>query len=168
MKLNFVLPALLALIAAVAIVKKVDIAAAFIEGAKEGLSAMVRILPMLMLMLTAIKVFRASGGMDLLVWLISPAATAVGIPAEVIPIAVVKPFSGSGATALLDDIIKSCGVDGYVGRLAAVIASSTETTFYTLSVYVDGSVKKCGKVLFCAIAADVVSFVLAAVFTRIL
>ncbi len=164
--MEVVLPLAIAAVVITALVKKTDIIGAFTEGARDGMKATAGILPVLMLMLTAIGVFRASGGMDILVWLLSPVANIIGMPAEVLPVAVIKPFSGSGAIALLDDVIKSCGVDSFAGTLAAVIASSTETTFYTLSVYGGQLGKKCGRVLFCALAADCFSATAATVICR--
>ncbi len=115
--------------------KRVHVYESFIEGAKEGFAMGVRIVPYLVGILVAIGMFRASGAMDWLVHGLNPLTSWVGFPSEVLPTALMKPFSGSGALGLMSDLFKVHGPDSFIGRLSSVIQGSTETTFYILAVY---------------------------------
>lgn len=115
--------------------KGVKVYEAFIEGAKEGFSTGVRIIPYLVAILASVGAFRASGAMDAFARAVAPVTTPLGLPAEVIPLAVVRPFSGGGALGILGSIFASSGPDSYAGKLASILQGSTETTFYVLSVY---------------------------------
>lgn len=120
------------------VIKKQKVFENFIEGAKEGFNVAIRIIPYLVGMLVAISVFRNSGCMDYLVNGITTVITALGLRTEwtpVIPITLMKPLSGSGAQALMVDVMNTHGVDSFPGRLAAIIQGTTETTFYVLAVY---------------------------------
>ena len=166
--MNALLPGILALVGAAALVRRVELFAALTDGAKEGLRTAAGIVPALVVLFTAIYMFRASGALDLLTGLLRPAAEAVGIPAECIPLALIRPFSGSGALALGADIIRAAGADSLVGRTAAVMLGSTETTFYVIAVYFGGAgVTKSRHALPAALVADVTGFCMAALFCRI-
>ena len=102
--------------------------------------------------------FRESGAMDVLIFCLQPLSELTGFPSEVIPVAVMKPFSGSGASAMMESVLKKYGADSFLGKLSAVICASTETTFYTASVYLSGLKGNFGKVIFCSLFADFVSF----------
>jgi len=115
--------------------KKVKIYEAFIEGAKEGFNVGVRIIPYLVAMLVAIGIFRAGGAMELLSRLIAPVTSLIGMPAEALPMAIIRPLSGSGALGVMSEIIKSHGADSLIGRMVSVMMGSSETTFYVLAVY---------------------------------
>lgn len=115
--------------------KRIKVYESFIEGAKEGFAMGVRIVPYLVGILVAIGMFRASGALDWLVALLHPLTNPTGFPPEVLPTALMKPFSGSGALGLMSDLFKAHGPDSFIGRLASVIQGSTETTFYILAVY---------------------------------
>ncbi len=117
------------------VVRKVKIYEAFVEGAKEGFAIGVRIIPFLVAMLVAIGIFRAGGAMDILSALLSPVTRLIGMPAEVLPMAIVRPLSGSGALGVMSEIIKANGPDSFIGRMVSVMMGSTETTFYVLAVY---------------------------------
>ncbi len=163
-----IVPAVLSAVALTCILKKTDLYSALTDGAKAGLSTTASILPSLVIMLTAIAMFRASGALDLLVSLLSPLAKLIGIPAECIPLMLIRPLSGSGALALGVDIITANGVDSLTGRTAAVMLGSTETTFYTISVYFGAAgIKNTRHTIPSALIADLVGFVAAAFFTRI-
>lgn len=166
--LAVVLPAILALVGVCALVKRVDLFGALTEGAKEGVSTAVGILPTLVMLFAAIYMFRASGALGMFTYLLTPIADAVGIPAECIPLALIRPFSGSGALALGADIIRHVGVDSLVGRTAAVMLGSTETTFYVVAVYFGGAgVTKSRHAIPAALVADVVGICAAALFSRV-
>jgi len=115
--------------------RKVRVYESFIEGAKEGFTIGVRIIPYLVAILVVIGMFRASGAMDLLVAAIQPVTNLFGFPAEALPTALMKPFSGSGSMGLMSDVFKVYGPDSFIGRLTSVIQGSFETTFYVLAVY---------------------------------
>lgn len=106
--------------------KKIDIYGAFIDGAKEGMSTVFGILPTLIGLMVAVSVLRASGALDLLLWLLRPIANVVGFPAEIIPLSLMRLVSSSASTGLLTDLFKSFGPDSFIGRLASVMMSCTE------------------------------------------
>src|SRR3984893_3367062 len=118
-------------------VKGVKVYEAFVEGAKEGFNVAVRIIPFLVAILAAVGAFRGAGAMDALAKVLAPITGPLGLPAEVLPMALVRPLSGSGALGLLGNIFATPGLgpDSYAGRLGSVLQGSTETTFYVLSVY---------------------------------
>jgi len=107
----------------------------FIEGAKEGIQVALRIFPYLVAILVAVGIFRAAGGIDLLTRALSPVLDLIGLPAQVLPLVLVRPMSGSAATGLFAEIVKSCGPDSYASQLAGTILGGTETTLYVLAVY---------------------------------
>lgn len=138
--------------------KKVPVYETFVEGAKEGFTVAVRIIPYLVAMLVAIGVFRASGALDGLLWLIAKAVTALGFNADFVPAlptAFMKPFSGSGARAMMLETMDHYGVDSFPAKLSAVIQGSTETTFYVLAVYFGSvGISKTRHAISCGLVAD--------------
>lgn len=117
------------------IVKKVKVYEVFVEGAKDGFNVAIRIIPYLVAMLMAIGVFRASGAMDILSTILSPVTSLVGMPAEALPMALMRPLSGSGSLGVMTELMKVHGADSFIGILASTMYGSTETTFYVLAVY---------------------------------
>ncbi len=132
---ELVVPVLILALIAYSLCKKVNIYKAFIDGARSALPELVSILPSLGAMLAAISLFRGSGALDMLTGLTAPVFGALGIERGLVPLVMLRPFSGSAALAMLKDTISSCGADGYTGRAAAVLVGSTETIFYTTAVY---------------------------------
>lgn len=130
-----ILPVIIILILVTGAYKGVKVYETFVNGAKDGFVTVYKIAPYLLTMLFAIDIFRKSGAMDYLINLISPLASLLGIPEGIMPMIVIKPLSGSGALGVMTDIMKTYGVDSLEGRVAAVMMGSTETIFYTLSVY---------------------------------
>ena len=118
-------------------VKGVKVYEAFVEGAKEGFNVAIRIIPFLVAILAAVGAFRGAGAMDALGKVVGPVTGPLGLPPEVLPMAIVRPFSGSGALGLLGNIFATPGLgpDSYAGKLGSILQGSTETTFYVLSVY---------------------------------
>lgn len=116
-------------------IKKVKIYEQFVEGAKEGFQVAVRIIPYLVAMLVAIGIFRAGGAMDGLIYIIRPITNFIGMPAEALPMALMRPLSGSGSLGIMAEIIKVHGPDSFIGILVSTFFGSTETTFYVLAVY---------------------------------
>ena len=129
------IPVMLVGIPLVGLLRKVKVYDVFIEGATEGFDVAVRIIPFLVGILVAIGMFRGSGAMDLLVAALRPVATTTGFPAELVPLAVLRSLTGSGSLAFATDLIKTHGPDSVIGRMAATMYGSSETTFYVLAVY---------------------------------
>jgi spore maturation protein B len=129
------LPGLLVFILTFGMLRKVKVYETFVVGAKEGLMTVFKISPYLLTMLFAIDMFRKSGAMDYLIYGLQPIANLLHIPKGVLPMIIIKPLSGSGALGVMTDTMKTYGVDSMEGRISAVMMGSTETIFYTLSVY---------------------------------
>jgi len=115
--------------------KKVKVYEVFIEGAKDGFNVAIRIIPYLVAMLVAIGIFRASGAMQVMSMLLSPLTNLIGMPAEALPMALMRPLSGSGALGIMTELMKVHGADSFLGILASTMYGSSETTFYVLAVY---------------------------------
>lgn len=116
-------------------IKKVKIYESFIEGAKEGFNVAIRIIPYLVAMLVAIGIFRAGGAMDFLTFVLQPITSLVGMPAEALPMALMRPLSGSGSLGVMAEIMKVHGPDSFIGILVSTFFGSSETTFYVIAVY---------------------------------
>jgi len=145
-------------------IKKVKVYEVFVEGAKEGFQVAIKIIPFLVAMLVAIGIFRAGGAMDFLQIILSPVTNFIGMPAEAMPIALMRPLSGSGSLGLMTEIISTHGADSYLGILVSTIFGSTETTFYVLAVYFGAvNIRKTRHALAAGLLADIAG-VLAALF----
>jgi spore maturation protein B len=129
------IPAIIVVFLGWGLFKRVKVYEVFVEGAKEGFNTAVRIIPYLVAMLFAIGVFRASGAMDVLSSILSPVTRLIGMPAEALPMAFLRPLSGSGSLGLMAEIMKAHGPDSYIGVLVSTMYGSSETTFYVLAVY---------------------------------
>ncbi|MFC6806208.1 spore maturation protein [Methylophaga thalassica] len=138
--------------------KKVNAYDAFIDGAKEGFETAITIIPYLVAMLVAIGVFRASGAMDMLAEGLRHLVLSLGLDdrfIEALPTALMKPFSGSGARAMMVDTMQTYGADSFAGRLSSIVQGSTETTFYVLAVYFGSvGIKHIRHAIGCGLAAD--------------
>ncbi len=132
---DFVIPVITVAVLVYAAIKKVDVFGAFCEGAAEGLKTCADILPALILLLVCIGMFSASGAVDALTGLLKPLCDALGFPTEVMPLVILRPFSGSGAMAVYSEIAAAAGADTFAERVAATLIGSSETTFYTVAVY---------------------------------
>lgn len=132
---TWAIPFLLFIIPIFAFSKKVRVYETFVEGAKEGFQVAVRIIPFLVAILAAIGMFRASGAMDFFVYLLTPVTNLIGMPAEVLPAALMRPLSGSGSLGIITELIKTHGAESFIGRLASTIYGCSETTFYVVAVY---------------------------------
>ena len=165
---SLVVPVLLAAISAIGFGKKVDIYSALTHGAEEGLAVLLRIVPSLVGLLTAVGMFRASGAMEWLSGLLAPVLGWLGIPAESTPLLLIRPISGSGALAVATDLIRSHGPDSYIGRVAAVMLGSTVTTFYTIAVYFGSAgIHRTRYAVPAALAADLTGFAASALAVRL-
>lgn len=158
------IPLLIASFVGYGAIKKVKIYEVFIEGAKEGFNVAIRIIPYLVAMLMAIGIFRSGGAMDWLVFVLRPVTDFIGMPAEALPMAIMRPLSGSGSLGIMAEIIAVHGPDSFLGNLVSTFYGSTETTFYVLAVYFGAvNIKKTRHALAAGLLADVAG-ILAAVF----
>lgn len=132
---DMIIPLLIFAIVCYGVVKKVEVYDAFVDGAKSGFATVIKIMPTMVALMVAVGILRASGFLELLSELIGKCSAYIGFPGELVPLTVVKMFSSSAATGLLLDIYKEFGTDSYIGRLASISMSCTETIFYTMSVY---------------------------------
>ena len=132
---TWAIPVVICLVAIYALVKKVPMYSSFTTGAKDGFSTAVMIIPYLVAMLCAIGMLRASGAMVAFCDLISPVTELIGCPGEVLPMAVMRSFTGGGATGMMTDLVTTYGTQSQIGRIASLALGSTETTFYVLAVY---------------------------------
>lgn len=140
---EFMIPILIFYIIAMGVCTKQNVYEDFMKGAKDGLTLIVKIMPTMIAMLVAVNVLRASGFLEFLAELVKPMAEKIHFPAPLVPLSVIKIFSSSGATGLLLDLYKEYGVDSFVGKVGSLILSSTETIFYTMSLYfVTAGIKK--------------------------
>lgn len=149
-------------------VRRVDVYAALLKGAQEGLETVLRILPALIALLTAAAMLRASGALELAARALGPLLSALGLPAELLPLMLVRPISGSAALGVGADLMAAYGPDSTLGRTAAVMLGSTETTFYTIAVYFGSlGITKTRYAVPAALCADFVGFWAAAWAVRV-
>lgn len=159
---DLIMPLILTLTAAVCLWKKIDLYSALGEGAAEGLRVLVRILPPLIGLMTAIYMVRASGLLEALGQVLSPVLQVLGIPAETMGLMLIRPVSGSGALGMGAELIRTYGPDSDIGRTAAVMLGSTETTFYTIAVYFGAAgIRKTRWAIPAALCADLTGFLVA-------
>ncbi len=155
--MQYVIPAVIAAVIIFALKTRTDAYAAFTEGAADGLRTVVKILPSLLAVITAAQMLRVSGAIDMIIRFISPVTDFLHIPPEVMPLALIRPVSGSGSLGILADILNTFGADSKQGMIASVIMGSTETTFYCLCVYFAGTkVKYTRRVIPCAVISDII------------
>ena len=158
------IPVLLVAIPLVGLLRGVKVYDVFIEGAKEGFDVAVKIIPFLVGILVAIGMFRGSGAMDLLIAGIRPLVTATGFPAELVPLTILRSLTGSGSLAFTTDLIKTHGPDSVIGRMAATLYGSSETTFYVLAVYFGAvGVRRTRHAVPAALIGDIVAAIAAVV-----
>ena len=159
----------MALAAAAGALRGVEVFDALCEGVREGLGVCLRIFPTLVALLTAVGMLRASGLLDALTGLLSPLLALLGIPPETAPLMLLRPISGSGALAIGSELIGEFGPDSYIGRVAAVMLGSTETTFYVIAVYFGAAgIKKTRWAVPAALCADLAGFAASAFAVRLL
>ena len=167
--LDYIVPLLLFGICCFALGKKEDPYGLMLAGAKDGLSLLISLVPTLVLLMTSVTMLRSSGAMDMLTRLFAPAASVLGIPPETVALVLIRPISGSAALAVGSELMLRHGADSLVGRTAAIMLGSTETTFYTISVYFGAAnIRKTRYTLPAALFADLVGFVMASVTARLM
>ncbi len=166
--MKYMLPIIITLIICFSAIKEKNTYSDFTDGALEGLKIVALIFPPLMAIMVASSMLRASGAFDVLTSIISPITQKLGIPGEVLPLALMRPVSGSGSLALLSDTLNTYGADGRIGRLASIIMGSTETTFYCMGVYFSKTgIKNTAKALPYAVIGDICAIIFACISERI-
>jgi spore maturation protein B len=154
------IPLLLLIVPLYGLIKKVPVYEAFVEGAEEGFHTAVKIIPFLVGMMVAISVFRASGAMELLVQVFRPVMNWAGAPAELLPLAIMRPLSGSGALGLATEMMRAYGPDSLIGRMASVMQGTTDTTFFVLTVYFGSvGIKKFRYAVITGLSADITGLI---------
>lgn len=165
----FAIPIILFIIISFGLVKRVGVYDCFMEGANEGLITVFRIIPPIVGILCAVAMMRESGLLNILTSFMSPVTRIIGMPDELLPLALLKPVSGGGSIAILTDIINKYGADSFIGRAASIMMGSTETTFYTLAVYFGAAkVYRTRHALPAALVTDIVGIVSSVIICRLL
>lgn len=160
------IPVMIAGIVAYGLVKKINVYDSFVDGAKDGLENMLQIIAPLVGLMVAITMFRASGALNILAYILKPVTDFLHMPSAVLPLALLRPVSGSGSVAIVNDIFATCGPDSIEGRIASVMMGSTETTFYTVAVYFGSvGIKQLRHTVKSALIADCTGMLLAVFFT---
>jgi len=166
---NWILPALIGGLLLFGWARGVRVYDSLVEGAKEGFQVALRIIPYLVAILVAIGMFRASGGIDLMVRFLSPVTDLIRMPAEALPMALLRPLSGSGALGVMSEIMTVHGADSFIGYMVSTFQGSTETTFYVLAVYFGAvGVKKTRHTLPACLLADVAGILAAVLIVNLL
>lgn len=164
----YAIPVIVCMVFMCGIIRRKDVFNDFIEGAGENIKVSFEIMPALIALMTAIGMMKASGLLDFLTGLAAPAAAAAGFPAECVPLALIRPVSGSGAAAVYENILKNVSPDSFAGRTASVLMGSSETTFYTIAVYFGATkIKRTKHTVFCSLAGDLSGFIFSSLLVRI-
>lgn len=163
------IPLIILIITVNGLLEKQNIFDTFIEGAKEGVKIIMGIFPTLIGLFVAIGALRTSGVLDLVINILSPVTNLINIPKEIMPLAILRPISGSASTAIAVDIMKTYGVDSLIGQIVSTLMGSTETTIYTIAIYTSiVKVKKTRYVLLAGLMGDIVGIVASVEIWRIL
>jgi spore maturation protein B len=165
----FIVPIMLILIIGTALFRKVPVYDSFLEGAKNGMTTVVKIFPAILAIYIAIAMLKTSGLLQAVAYVLKPVTSLIHMPDDILPLALLRPMSGSGAIALVDKILTVHGPDSLVGRIATVMSGSTETAFYTLAMYFGAAhVRKTSYALPAALVADFVSITMSVIICRLL
>lgn len=162
------MPAFACVIVVFGLIKRVPVFDIFLKGAKEGMQILYSIAPTIIGLVFAVDLLRSSGAIDAICNFIEPVADYLGFPKEIVPMVLLRPVSGSGSTALLTSLYEQCGPDSFAGRVASVLAGSSETTFYAIAMYFGCiKVKKIRHTIFAAIIADITAAVMSVLTVRL-
>ena len=165
--MSYIMPLMILLLLGYALYKRVNIYDAFTRGAQEALPLLVQVLPFMAAMMIAMNLFRSSGALSAFIRWIEPLLSKLGIPAELVPLLVLRPFSGSAAIALLQDVFTNHGVDSFAGLAASLMLGSSETIFYTVALYFGSvGVRKTRITIAVALLSGVVGAVAAFLFAQ--
>lgn len=166
--MNLIMPAFAAVIIIFGLARKVPVFDTFAGGARDGLLTLWKIAPTLLGLVFAVGLLRSSGAAEVIGSFVAPVTDSAGFPREVVPMALLRPVSGGGSTALLTSVFKDCGPDSFAGRVASVLAGSSETTFYAVTLYFGSAgIRKIRHTLAAAITADVTAMLLSAFTVRL-
>lgn len=166
---NIAMPLMIIIIVLYGVIERQKVFDIFLEGAKEGIGIVLNIFPTLVGLFVAIGALRSSGIIDLIVNFLTPVLNLVNFPTEILPLALIRPISGSSSIAVATDIMNKFGVDSNIGLMASVIMGSTETTVYTIAVYTSSvGIKKTRFVLWAALFADFVGIITSVAVCRFL
>ena len=166
---NLAMPMIILLIVIYGLKEKNKVFDTFLEGAKEGMQITISLLPTLIGLFVAIGALRSSGILDLIINLVNPILSIIDFPTELMPLAMLRPISGSSSIAVATDIMNNYGVDSPLGIMASTIMGSTETTLYTIAIYTSAvKIKKTRGVLYAALIGDFVGMIVSVVVCRIL
>ena len=153
----WMIPSVILLILVMGAIKKVPTYESFVEGGKDGIKITFSIIPYLIGMMVAISIFRASGAMDLLIGWMKPVLNFLGVPSEVVPLALIRPISGNASLGMVSDLIATYGPDSFIGKVASTVQGSTDTTLYVLTVYFGAvGIRKMGDALKVGLCADLI------------
>lgn len=165
----WMIPTFLFVILVYSMSKRVDVFDTFVEGAKDGFTTSVKLIPYLVAMLVAIGLMRSSGALDILTGLLTPLLSRFNIPGEVIPLAIMRPLSGSGALGITTEILNTHGPDSFLGRVASTMQGSTDTTFFILTVYFGSiGIRRTRHALAVGLCADLAGFIAALTVCRLI
>lgn len=166
---NIAMPFIILVIVLYGFLEKKEVFDKFLEGAKEGIKIVINIFPTLIGLFLAVGTLRSSGVIDIAIQLIEPILNFVQFPSEIMPLAILRPISGSSSIAIATDIMRNFGVDSQIGIMASVIMGATETTLYTIAVYSSSvKIKKTRFVLIAALTADIVGIIVSVAVCRFL
>lgn len=165
---DYLIPLLMLAVALAALAKRRDVYPVLLAGGADGLRLLASIVPALVVLLSAVSMLRASGAVEVLTRFLTPVANAVGLPAETLPLVLLRPFSGSAALAVGAELMQTYGADSLIGRTAAIMLGSTETTFYTISVYFGAAgIHKTRYTIPAALIADLTGFLVASLTAKL-
>ncbi|TGB04483.1 spore maturation protein [Halobacillus salinus] len=165
----WLIPGVIFIVLTVATVKRVPAYEVFVEGSKEGIQIAVSLLPFLLGMMVSIAIFQASGAMDAILKVFEPMMSVFGVPEEILPLAIVRPISGTAALSMTTELIRTFGPDSIIGQLASTMQGSTDTTLYIITVYFGAvGIKRMGDALKVGLLADLVGIIAAIVVVFIL
>lgn len=165
---DYIVPFILCSVITYSFVCGVNVFAVFTRGARRGIGTALKILPSLIALSTAVGMFKVSGALDIISYGLSPLSGVLNIPSELIPLALLRPVSGSSAMIIFQDILANFHPDSYIGRVASVMMGSTETTFYTMAIYYGATrIQNTRHSLASSLTADLVGFIMSALMVRI-
>ncbi len=164
-----IIPLLFALFGLSCLISKKDTLPSFTDGARSGFHSAISLLPSLVLLMTAVSMFSASGATDAIASLLSPIMTKLGVPAELLPLIILRPVSGSGSAALLSEILNEHGPDSFVGRCASVLTASSDTLIYVVTVYMaSAGIKRIRHTMLAGATVMILGIFLSCFFVRVL
>ncbi|MCP3025812.1 spore maturation protein [Halobacillus sp. A5] len=158
----WLIPAIILVVLVTATIKRVPAYEVFVEGSKEGIQLAVNLLPFLLGMMVSIAIFQASGAMDAVLTVFKPLMAAFGVPEQILPLALIRPISGTAALSMTTELIRTFGPDSLIGQMASVMQGSTDTTLYIITVYFGAvGIRRMGDALKVGLLADLVGLIAA-------